>query len=114
MDVVFESRDGIGIIAFSGSLDAGASPFFDDFPLGQPNITKVIVRMAELDFIDSKGLGMLVGLIRWIRENDGQIVLASPSAMVRRILQLAMVQRVAPITDTVEEATALLNEAGAL
>lgn len=109
MEVAFESRHEILIIHMAGSLDASAASFFDDYPLNQPETSRAIVDMAALDFMDSRGLGMLVGLIRLFKEGNAGIALASPSPMVRHILDLAMIQRIAPITETVEDAVVLLN-----
>lgn len=49
---------------------------------------RIVVDMSELEFIDSTGLGALVGGLKRLRENDGDIVLKDPKPLVTKLLRL--------------------------
>ncbi|TMM20305.1 MAG: STAS domain-containing protein [Actinobacteria bacterium] len=48
----------------------------------------VAVDLGAVEFIDSSGLGVLVGSLRRLREQDGDLVLRAASPAVARILEL--------------------------
>lgn len=64
----------------------------------------VVVDLTGVDFVDSAGMGALIGLRRRCRLNDGDCVLAAPSAAVLRVLQSADLERIFRIYATTAEA----------
>jgi hypothetical protein len=55
-------------------------------------------------FIDSAGLGALIGGIRRAREWGGDVVLACSRPSLNRLLLMTGIDRIVTITDTVEQA----------
>lgn len=49
----------------------------------------VVVDLESLDFIDSTGLGVLVGALKRVRERDGDIVLRNANPSTAKILEIA-------------------------
>jgi anti-sigma B factor antagonist len=49
---------------------------------------KVILDVAGSDFIDSTGLGVLVGGLKRFRQHGGDMVVRSPSAMTVRLFEV--------------------------
>jgi anti-anti-sigma factor len=51
-----------------------------------------------VEFIDSSGLGVLVGSLRRLREDGGDLVLRAASPAVTRILELTGLDGLLPVT----------------
>lgn len=66
----------------------------------------VVLDMAKVTFIDSTGLGVLVGALRTLRSLGGDMRLASPPARVQRVFSITGVDQVLAVYDSVEDATA--------
>ena len=49
---------------------------------------KVILDVASSDFIDSTGLGVLVGGLKRFRQQGGDMVVRSPSVMTSRLFEV--------------------------
>jgi anti-sigma B factor antagonist len=64
----------------------------------------LVVNLADVQFIDSTGVGVLVGIWRRIRADDGRLVLAAPSRQVRRTLDTAGLTQVLPCYELESEA----------
>jgi anti-sigma B factor antagonist len=73
-----------------GELDmATASRLRDELVrLTADGATLVTVDMAELAFIDSTGLSVLVSALKRLRAQGGDIALRSPSPSTRKVLEI--------------------------
>jgi anti-sigma B factor antagonist len=69
---------------------------------GKPPV--LVVNMAQVEFMDSSGLGTLVEALRWSRRNDGQLKLAGLSQAVRNIFEISRLDSVFQVYDTEAEA----------
>jgi anti-sigma B factor antagonist len=67
---------------------------------------RVVVDLEALDFIDSAGLGVLVGGLKRARTNDGDLALVCTSRNVLKVLELTGLTRVFAIHDSREAAVA--------
>ncbi|GAA2871766.1 STAS domain-containing protein [Pseudonocardia halophobica] len=54
----------------------------------------IVVDLAATDFIDSSGLGALVGGLKTARQAGGDLRIARPTEQVRTVLQLTNLDRV--------------------
>ena len=52
-----------------------------------PGTPKIVLNLKEADYIDSGGLGMLVGLLVSARKRGGELELASPHERVKHLLR---------------------------
>lgn len=101
-----------GTLMFSGDLDMSqAAAVRQAFGRIAP-CRSVIVDLARVTFIDSAGLGSLIGGIRRIREGGGEVVLCAPTHPVARVLHMTGVSRLAALTATADEAARLLLRQG--
>jgi len=71
-----------------------------------------ILDLARVEFIDSTGIGLLVRLQKRSRAAGQQLILARPSEIVRRALDLMRLAEFFVIVPTVANAEACLREAG--
>lgn len=61
---------------------------------------RLVVDLAGVEFMDSSGLGALIGGLKTARQAGGDLRIAAPSEQVRLVLQLTNVERIlAPYAD---------------
>lgn len=65
---------------------------------------RLIVNLERVEFMDSTGIGVLVGGLKRIREHDGVFALAGPTDPVKRVLSITSLNKVFPIHESVDEA----------
>ena len=89
-EVTREDRPGISILRLKGFLDAHTAPQFEEAiqQLLIENRFKIVVSMAELNYISSAGLGVFMGFIEEIREKEGDIKLSNMSEKVYKVFDL--------------------------
>lgn len=96
MELSTDTRDGYAVIALSGRLTASGAPLLrnavsDLVTAGEPHI---VIDMAELAFVDSSGLGALVGGLKSARVAGGDLRIAAVPDAVRTVLRLTNLDRV--------------------
>ncbi len=100
----------IETVPLVGRLDAAQAPQvrkqIDD--LIKQGHTRLIFDMSEVSFVDSSGLAVFVNALKGTRAAGGDIVILSPTAPVRSILELTRLHRILAIVDTHEEAVAAI------
>ena len=77
-----------------------------------PGPTFVVLDLSELVFIDSTGLGVLVGVHRRVKEAGGEVRLASAGPRIMRVLSVTGLDRVFVTFPTVAEAIQASPEDG--
>lgn len=68
--------------------------------------TRIVVDLSEVPFIDSSGLGALVGGLKAAKIAGGDLRIARPSDQAKVVLELTSLNRVLRPYGTVEEALA--------
>ena len=108
MDLVVQvdDRDGWAVARASGDLDLTTAPRLRERVVqvitgGQP---QVVLDLQAVDFVDSTGLGVLVGLLKRTRSQGGDLRLVSTRTGLRKILELTALERALPLAATVDEA----------
>jgi anti-sigma B factor antagonist len=67
---------------------------------------QIVLNLADVNYIDSSGLGTLVGLYSSARSVGGEIKLAAVAARVRDVLQVTKLGLIFDLYDTPEQAAA--------
>ena len=94
------------IVRPAGEVDSATVPAFRRAVADVPPGASVIVDLSRVPFMDSAGLGALVGAVRRSRESGGDFALVAPQRSVRRVLSRTGVDRLAAVLATVEDAVA--------
>lgn len=110
MHVTIDVHQCLGICRISGELDASSAPRFREVISGLCAYPSVAIDLSGVPFVDSAGLGALVGGVRRIREAGGRVALFGPRRNVGRLMRIAGFDRVAPLLDDFDEAVAELAE----
>lgn len=93
--VTSETIDGGALLRLHGELDTSTATVLRQ-ALGEElekGPASVIVDLSQLCFIDSSGIGVLVGASRRARESGCSFVLQEPARSVRKALQLTGVDQ---------------------
>ena len=64
----------------------------------------LVVDMEKVDFLDSTGLGVLVGGLKRVRAHDGSLRLVCTQERILKIFRITGLTKVFPIHDSVEDA----------
>jgi len=102
-----EGTEGWRIVRVGGEVDLFTAPKLKEGILDLLNggVTKLVVDLEKVDFMDSTGLGVLVGALRRLKERDGTLSLVCPQGPVLRVLEVTGLSKVFDIHDTVGDAT---------
>ncbi|MCF7913303.1 MAG: STAS domain-containing protein [Candidatus Cloacimonetes bacterium] len=65
---------------------------------------KVIINCEELDYIDSKGLGILVKFKKLLSEKGGKLAICAVSGKVKKVFDLTHFETVIQVYETLKEA----------
>lgn len=68
--------------------------------------TGVVLDLSDLDFIDSTGLGVMVGAAKRMRVNDGTLRIACSQTHLLELFSLTRLDEVFELFDTVDDALA--------
>lgn len=66
----------------------------------------IVVNMARTEFMDSSGLGALIGCLKLARQAGGDLRIANVQAQVKMVLELTSMHRVLTPYESVEAAFA--------
>ena len=103
--------DDTTVIALSGEVDLYTAPEFKQQLLetiGQ-GAKEVVVDLSDTTFIDSTTLGVLVGGVKRLRTNDGQLSLVCSDRNITKIFEITGLDRVFAIHATRAEAISELD-----
>ena len=109
-----ELGDDAYVISLAGEVDLYTAPEFkqqllDVISQGGEN---VIVDFSNTTFIDSTTLGVLVGGVKRLRTNDGQLSLVCSDRNITKIFEITGLDRVFTIFATRDEAIDQLKTSG--
>jgi anti-sigma B factor antagonist len=106
-------NEGAFVIALAGEVDLYTAPEFKQQLLdviGRGG-KDVIVDFSDTTFIDSTTLGVLVGGVKRLRTNDGQLSLVCSDRNITKIFEITGLDRVFTIYPTRDEAIAKVGTA---
>ena len=113
MDLKFKRKNKTLIILIAGEIDHHSSKELrskTESALEQMGGRNIIFGFQEVTFMDSAGIGMVLGRYRRLGEAGGSVVIASCAKTVRSILHMAGIFSLMPYAQTREEAVKLLKE----
>ena len=101
-------RDGWAVLAVQGEVDVYTAPRFRErlIELVSQGKHKIVVNLEGVDFLDSTGLGVLVGGLKRVRAHDGTLRLVCTQERILKIFRITGLTKVFPIHTSVEEAVA--------
>lgn len=105
----------IPVIELNGEVDAYTCARLREAMISaiEDGGASLVVNMRAVDYIDSSGLGTLVGGLKRVAERKGKIALCCTNPQIRKVFDITGLVKVFPIYGSEEEAVeGILNGVG--
>jgi anti-sigma B factor antagonist len=99
-------REDVTLIALAGEVDVYTSPRVKQEVVNLLNagVTKLVVDLGGVEYLDSTGLGVLIGGLKRARERDGDLKLICENTRILRIFEITGLTKIFDIYRTEPEA----------
>lgn len=107
MQVKFTNRGTTLTISITGELDHHSADYMRqkiDGELIKSSNKNVIMDFTNVSFMDSSGIGVIMGRYKMIQKLGGKFVIAGLNPQIKRILEMAGLFRFIPAFDDIESA----------
>lgn len=103
---VFRRPDGVAVVVPQGRLNMVAARQMKDLlaTLLREGSARIVVDLEQTTFLDSSGLGALIGGLKGARQAGGDLRIARPTPEVLTVFQLTNMDKVLRPRDDVESA----------
>lgn len=111
-EIRVESRDGVPVASVDGEIDlSNADSTLEALRAAvEPGAPGLVVDLTGLDYLDSAGVRIFFRLSQAAGESGGVFRAVVPAgAQIRRVLELANVENMLPLDETVEGALAAVH-----
>ena len=107
MKVFFSEKNNVLTVKVTGELDHHNAPQIreeTDFKITNDNIKNVIFDFTNLSFMDSSGVGVIIGRYKLLSSLSGKLYIVSPSKRLNRILELSGIMKIIRVFETMYDA----------
>ncbi len=114
LKITIRKNGTIPVIDLSGEVDAYTSARFREIMIEtiESGGASLIVSMAAVEYIDSSGLGALVGGLKRASERNGRILVVCSQPQVRKVFEITGLEKVFPLYDMEEDAANAIRSEG--
>jgi anti-sigma B factor antagonist len=100
-------RGDLTILSVNGEVDLYSAPALKErvADLVSSGRIRIAVDLAGVEFMDSTGLGVLIGGLKRCKEAGGTLALVGPREPVVKVLAITGLDKVFPIHENVEQAS---------
>ena len=99
MQIKSRVHNGVLYVLLCGELDEHSANYtritLDDI-FEKPKFNKIIIDLSELSFMDSTGIGVLIGRYKRMKEKDVPIFIANPSSHAEKIFKMTGLYELMP------------------
>lgn len=99
-----ESVEHVAVCRIHGEVDSASASALREAMGALTAYRRVVLDFSGVPFIDSAGLGTIIGGTRRVRAADGEIALCSARRSIHRLLHTVGMDRILPIFDSLPEA----------
>jgi anti-sigma B factor antagonist len=106
LDITTEREGGSCTLTLSGEIDVYTAPQLKNelVQAVESGCVDIVVDLESVGFIDSSGLGVLVGGLRRVKERGGTLRLVCTRDPILKIFRITGLDKVFPVFATVSEA----------
>ena len=101
------------MLTVTGELDVASAPRLrqEVVTLASGGRTLLVIDLAGVDFLDSTGLGVLLGALKRVRSAGGDLALCRAEPQVAKVFEITRLSDVLPLHDTVDSAVSAVVQA---
>ncbi|MDK2801039.1 MAG: hypothetical protein PWP27_1132 [Clostridiales bacterium] len=107
MQISFQITNRTLIAKIEGELDHHTSIEIRekiDREINRNQIKNLIFDFENLNFMDSSGIGVIIGRYKYIQKLNGKVSIANLNLHVQRIITVSGLHKIVPIFDNVQDA----------
>ncbi len=106
LEVDVQEQDRWSVVSLRGEIDVYTAPRLRQalIDLVEAGKTNILVDMSKVDFLDSTGLGVLVGGLKRVKAQDGSLEIVATQDKILKIFEITGLSKVFPIHDSVDAA----------
>jgi anti-sigma B factor antagonist len=109
LEIRVDDHDAYTVCRPVGELDSYTVTQFREVLSGCASTARrLVIDLSDVAFMDSAGLGALIGGVRRARESDGEVAVACSRPTLTRLLQTTGFDRIVTVAETLEEAVEAL------
>ncbi|NLY43146.1 MAG: anti-sigma F factor antagonist [Clostridiaceae bacterium] len=100
MQVSFKTRNKTLIAEIEGELDHHTSVEIKDKidkEINRKQYKNLILDFTKLTFMDSSGVGVIIGRYKNIQKRNGKMLIVNPNPQVNRIITISGVHKIVPV-----------------
>ena len=92
---------GDATVAITGEVDVYTAPQLRErlYTVIADGASHVVLDLESMTFIDSTGLGVIVGTLKRLRQGGGDLVLRAPSRSTRKVLDITGLTQILEILE---------------
>lgn len=107
LGIAVKRIDSYSLVDVQGEIDVYTAPKLREklIELVAEGSYDIVVNLEGVDFLDSTGLGVLVGALKRVKANDGSLSLVCTQDKILKIFKITGLTKVFPIHGSVDEAT---------
>ena len=107
MNVNFTSSARNLIVSVTGELDQHNASYLreqTDLKITHSNIKNLVFDFTNLDFMDSSGIGVIIGRYKLMRTMGGKVQFVVKKQSVKKILELSGIRKIVGIYENLSDA----------
>lgn len=104
-------RDGVVALDLEGEVDVYTAPLLRQEIVDQveKGTKYLLVHLEKVEYLDSTGLGILIGGVKRLKEQGGGLKLVGPSPRISRIFDITGLNRIFDVYATQADALATVG-----
>ena len=106
MEIMERNQSGVAVIEIKGRLDSKTTADLEQKVLGllDSNTQRLLVDMAELDYINSSGLRVLVMAYQRLKKSGGKLAISGTKDYIMEVFEIAGYHRLFNLFASQEDA----------
>lgn len=106
MNILIDVKETESVLAVkvNGEIDAYTAPQLREklFPLSEKEGVKMVVDLSEVNYMDSTGLGVFVGVFKNVRAHNGEFKIVGLSDRLQRLFEITGLADIIDINSQIE------------